>query len=144
MDNPSTVCFMIPFIKVFYQTYLSSCIRKPTILGFRPCLTQTDLYSHRSRLEALNCGFMKKRDCTIRVAKTKMLISCTVTAQLLCIFVFAYAYCWFSHEAAHFILSQHAQEIKTYKNFNQKPLTFAQCRRQGDCKSSSCTFVQAS
>ena len=35
------------------------------------------------------------------MAKTKTLISCAVTAQLICIFVFAYADCWFSHAAAH-------------------------------------------
>ena len=37
--------------------------------------------------------------CTIRVAKTKALI----TAKLICVFVFAYADCWFSHEAAHML-----------------------------------------
>ena len=41
------------------------------------------------------------RDCTIRVAKTKALISCAVTAQLICVFVFAYAKIRFSHVAAH-------------------------------------------
>ena len=41
------------------------------------------------------------RNCTIRVAKTKALISFAVTAKLICAFVFAYADCWFSHEAAH-------------------------------------------
>ena len=25
------------------------------------------------------------------------------TAKLICVFVFAYADCWFSHEAAHFV-----------------------------------------
>ena len=30
-------------------------------------------------------------DCTILIAKTKALISCAVTAQLICVFVFAYA-----------------------------------------------------
>ena len=30
-------------------------------------------------------------DCIIRIAKTKALISCAVTAQLICVFVFAYA-----------------------------------------------------
>ena len=40
------------------------------------------------------------RNCTIRVAKTKALISFAVTAKLICVFVFAYADCWFSHEAA--------------------------------------------
>ena len=37
----------------------------------------------------------------MRVAKTKALISFAVTAKLICAFVFAYADCWFSHEAAH-------------------------------------------
>ena len=40
-------------------------------------------------------------NCTIRVAKTKALISCAVTVQLICVFVFAYAYCWFYHAKAH-------------------------------------------
>ena len=43
---------------------------------------------------------MKKRDCTIRAAKTKALISFAVTAKLICVFVFAYAKRWFSHDAA--------------------------------------------
>ena len=30
-----------------------------------------------------------------------MLIRFAVTVKLICAFVFAYAYCWFSHEAAH-------------------------------------------
>ena len=43
---------------------------------------------------------MKKRDCTIRVAKTKALISFAVFA-----FVFAYANCWFSHAKAHLLVN---------------------------------------
>ena len=35
------------------------------------------------------------------VAKTKALISFAVTAKLICVFVFAYAKCWFSRDAAH-------------------------------------------
>ena len=35
-------------------------------------------------------------DCTFRVVKTKALISFAVTAKLICVFVFAYANCWFS------------------------------------------------
>ena len=35
------------------------------------------------------------------VAKTKALISCAVTAQLICVFVFAYAKNRFSHNEAH-------------------------------------------
>ena len=72
---------------------------------FRPGLTQTVLYSHRTRLEASIFGFKKKRECTIRVAKTKVLISFAVTAKLNCAFVFAYAYCWFSHGAAHILFN---------------------------------------
>ena len=47
----------------------------------------------------------KKWDCAICAAKTKALISCAVTAQLICVFVFAYADCWFSGAVAHFKLS---------------------------------------
>ena len=46
---------------------------------------------------------MKKRDCTSYVAKTKALISCAVTVQLICDFDFAYAKSWLSHEAAHIL-----------------------------------------
>ena len=66
----------------------SLVVRKP---GFRPGPTQTGLYSHRRWLEACHFGFRKYRDCTICVAKTKALISCAVTVQLICAFVFAYA-----------------------------------------------------
>ena len=36
----------------------------------------------------------------MHVAKTKALISCAVTAQLICTFVFAQGKRWFSHDAA--------------------------------------------
>ena len=55
--------------------------------------TQTELYSHRRWLEALNFRFRKLRDCTIRAAKTKALIS-------ICVFVFAYAKIRFFHKEA--------------------------------------------
>ena len=38
------------------------------------------------------------------VAKTKALISFAVTAKLICVFVFAYAKRWFSHDAAYLFL----------------------------------------
>ena len=57
--------------------------------GFRPGLTQTELFCHRSELEALNFAFKKKRGCSIRVAKTKALISFAVTTKLICAFVSA-------------------------------------------------------
>ena len=47
------------------------------------------------------CRLEISGDCTIRVAKTKALISFAVTAKLICVFVFPYAKCWFSHDAAH-------------------------------------------
>ena len=50
-----------------------------------------------------------KRNCTIRVAKTKVLISFAVTAKLICAFVFAYAKCWFSHDVAHLSKMQSAK-----------------------------------
>ena len=74
---------------------------KTGLRGFRPGLTQTGLYSYRRCLEAWNFGFSKEKDCTIRVAKTKALISFAVTAKLICVFVFAYAKSRFSHDEAH-------------------------------------------
>ena len=47
-----------------------------------------------------NFRFKKKRHCTIRGVKAKVLVSCAVTAQLICTFGFAYANCWFSYAAA--------------------------------------------
>ena len=40
-------------------------------------------------------------DGAILVAKTKALIRCAVNAQLICVFVFAHADCWFSGAAFH-------------------------------------------
>ena len=74
--------------------HLSLCVRTGP--------TQTGLYSHRRWLEAGNFGLRNKRNRTIRVAKTKALISFAVTAKLICPFVFAYADCWYSHAATQF------------------------------------------
>ena len=43
-------------------------------------------------------------DCTIRIAKTKALISCAVTGQLICVFVFANAKSRYSHDEAQIII----------------------------------------
>ena len=86
-------------------------MRENQQFGFRPCLTQTGLYSHRSRLEAGNFGYTSKKDYTICVAKTKALISFTVTAKLICAFVFAYANCWF-FDAVDQMLSQYGQLLQ--------------------------------
>ena len=57
-------------------------------------------------------GFRKKRDCTICVAKTKALIRCAVTAQLICGFDFTYAKSRFSHNEAQ-IMYAFMQELIT-------------------------------
>ena len=78
-------------------------MKKNNNFCFQPGLVETCLYSHRSRLEARKFGFKENRGCTICVAKPKTLISCAVTAQLICVFVFAYADCLFSCVAAHLL-----------------------------------------
>ena len=55
-------------------------------LGFP---TMSDTNRPQSQKQARNFGFKNKRNCISRVAKTKALISFTVTAQLICAFVFA-------------------------------------------------------
>ena len=50
--------------------------------------------------QASNFRFKKKKNCTIRVVKTKALISFAVTAKLICAFVFAYPKIRFSNDAA--------------------------------------------
>ena len=74
---------------------------KTGLRAFRPGPTKTGLCSHRRSLETWNFGIRRKRDCTIRVAKTKALISFTITAKLICVFVFACAKSRFSHNDAH-------------------------------------------
>ena len=71
-------------------------------------------------------------NCTIRVVKTKALISFAVTAKLICAFVFAYADCWFSHEAAHLVFrpakSNVMMSIKKYRKINvSKKLSQSPC-----------------
>ena len=56
------------------------------------------------------------RNCTIRVAKTKALISFAVTAKLICVFVFVYADCWFSNEAAQISILADCEPISSYKS----------------------------
>ena len=86
--------------------YIYELYNETNILGFRPGLTQTGLCSHRRCLEARNFGFRKWRDCTIQEVKTKAQISFAVTAKkLICVFVFAYAKRWFSHNTAHIVFS---------------------------------------
>ena len=73
----------------------------------KPIFKVSDQVYHRPAVQPKNLArslkfqiFRKQRDCTIYVAKTKALISCTVTSQLICAFVFPLAKSRFSHEAA--------------------------------------------
>ena len=91
--------------------------------GFRPGPTQTGLHNNRRCLAASNLGYRKKRNCTIYEAKTKPLISCEITAQLICAFVFAYAKSRFSHDAAHL---SHSMGYKTA----QRCVDSAACTRR--------------
>ena len=75
-------------VRIVQQTF-EPRREKTGLRGFRPGPTQIGLYKLRKELEACNFGFKKKRKYTIRVAKTKALISFAVTAKLICAFVFA-------------------------------------------------------
>ena len=66
----------------WFRVMIESPQENTSSLGFPPGLTETSLYSHRSRLEAWKFRFKKKKDCTILAVKTKML-HCTATAKLL-------------------------------------------------------------
>ena len=50
-----------------------------------------------------NRGSLLYGDVSVMIAKTKALISCLVTVQLICAFVIAYAMIDFSFDAAYFI-----------------------------------------
>ena len=78
--------------------YLSRVMIKLTgnLDGFQTGPTHPELYKEDGQ------RLRKKRNCTIRVAKTKSLISFAV---------FAYAKCWFSHNATHLFFT--ASSLKT-------------------------------
>ena len=80
---------------------LRRVMRKPTF--WFPTWSDTNQAVQLQKM-ARGLKFFRKRDRTIYVAKTKALISLAVTAKLICVFVFAYAKCWFSHDAAQMIL----------------------------------------
>ena len=82
--------------------YFSRVVRKPTFWFPTWSDTNQNQAVHVYKMaRGLKFGLRKKGDCTIYVAKTKALISFAVTAKLICVFVFAYIKCWFSHDAAH-------------------------------------------
>ena len=75
---------IVPQIVLQFLHLVSCNMRKPVFGGFRPGPTQIKLYKLRQWLETGNFW-----NCTIRAAKTKVLIRCAVTAQLICFFIFA-------------------------------------------------------
>ena len=82
-----------------FYSHLSRLVGKPTM--WFPNRSDTNR-AVEAQKQARSLKFGLKRNCTIRVVKkTKALISFVITAKVICIFVFAYADCWFSHEAAH-------------------------------------------
>ena len=61
---------------------VTKIIFEPTNEKPKPGPIQIDLYSNRRKLEAGNFEYKKRRNCTMRVAKTKALISCAVILPL--------------------------------------------------------------
>ena len=74
-------------------------MRKPTIW----VLTRSDT---NQPVQSQKKARSLKRDHTICVAKTRLLITFVFTAKLICVFVFAYADCCFSHALAQLAISE--------------------------------------
>ena len=91
-DGGKWIFLLLDFCNIS-KVHLSQ-VHKPrhentSVLGFQLGLTQISLYKHRRwLLETGNFEF-RKRNCAIRVAKTKVLISFAVITKLICTFVFA-------------------------------------------------------
>ena len=78
--------------------------------------------------------------CTIRLAKTKVLISFAVTAKLICVFVFAYAKIRFSHDAAHISV---IIKLKMH-NTNFSKFTIKHFISSLSCEFSKCVSIKIS
>ena len=63
------------------------------------------------------------------VAKTKVLISCTVTTQLICVFVFTYANNRFPNDAAHINLGVNTVSSGFEKVMTQLPMQLKRLAR---------------
>ena len=64
-------------------------MRERRSFGF-PTRSDTNQPVHLWKMaRSLKFELSRKRNCTIRVVKTKVMVSCVVTAQLICAFVFA-------------------------------------------------------
>ena len=80
--------------------HTSHLVGKPTMWFPNRSDTNRPVQAQK-RATSLKFRIKVEEKSTIRVAKTKALISFAVTAKLICAFVFAYADCWFSHVVAH-------------------------------------------
>ena len=82
-------------------------MRKPVFgvhdqVRYKPCCIATE---DDYKLEFSDTGSTRRGIVLSTVAKTKALISCTVTMQLICAFIFAYMQkSRFSHDPAHIII----------------------------------------
>ena len=108
---------------LFHYHYMSLIMRKPVFgvsdqVPHKPGCTATE---DGQRLQILDLG---SRGIVLFVTKSKVLISCTVTVQLICIFGFAYAKSRFSHDTAHILESAcNISQPKTNKNLHFFRLT---------------------
>ena len=102
LQRPATMRERERFEKLPGQSDIGLVVRKPVfgvsdLVRHKPgCTATEDGY----RLEVSDVG-SRGIVYSIHIAKTKALISCAVTAQLICVFVFAYAKSRFSHNEAH-------------------------------------------
>ena len=76
-------------------------------LGFRLGPIQTDMYIYRIWIEARNFRSKKKRNLLSVLQKQRH----SVTAQLICAFVFAYACYLFSNALAHISIDMYTYEF---------------------------------
>ena len=84
--------------------YLSLIIRKPTFWSKTNQAIQLQKMARGLKFlieKVKGWYYLCSENKGIYVAKIKVLISFVVTAKLICVFVFAYAKRWFSHDVAH-------------------------------------------
>ena len=92
---------------------MSLVVRKP-VFG---CPTRSDTkpaVQSVKMVRGLKFWIQKVEGWSIRVPKTKALISFVVTAKLICVFVFVYTRIRFSHDAAHVDKVGHKQICQPY------------------------------
>ena len=93
----------------------------------KPVFGVSDLVPHKPGCTATEDGwrleilYLGRREIVLSVQKTKALISFAVTVKLICVFVFAYAKSWFSHDAAH---------LESYELHHEKTSFFAYAKNK--------------